>query len=317
MGIARDLRDLIGRTPVLELARLFPSSPCRVLAKLEQMNPMSVKDRAVLSMIHGALDRGDIVPGTEVVEASSGNTAIAVASLAAIFGYRTRIYMSEQCGPERQRLLTAFGAAVVLTPADEHTKGARARALAYCARHPRTTFFLNQHANPDNASAHVRTTGPELWEQAEGRLDALVVGLGTAGTYEGLSTFLKSKNPSIRIIGFEPWASPVYSGGAQGEHHLIGIGPGFVTENFERARRNLDELILVREEDAYEAVRRIARTEGLLVGPSSGAAAHVAGQVAARPEFSGRTVACLFYDTGERYLSESRLFLADGVERED
>ena len=314
MFIARDVCDLIGRTPLLELRRLFPDGQSRILAKLECCNPTSIKDRAVLSMIRAALAQGQITRETEVVEASSGNTAIAIASLAAALGFEARIYMSEICGIERQQILCAYGAKVILTPAAEHTRGARERALAYCREHPGATFFLNQHGNPNNGRAHELTTGPELWEQTQGRLDAVVIGLGTSGTFDGLSRYLKGKNPAIRIVGFEPAASPVYSGGRQGEHHIIGIGPGFVTENFQRSRHNLDELLLVEDAVAFAWAQRIARCEGILVGPSSGAAAWAAGQLAQRPEYAGKTIVCFFYDTGERYLSTAGLFPVDNVE---
>jgi cysteine synthase A len=314
--VAQDYTDLVGQTPLLELNRLFPDSPSQILAKLELFNPMSIKDRAVLSMIRGAMQKGLIRPETEVVEATSGNTGIAIASLGAVFGFRVRLYMSELCSIERQKILCAYGAKVVITPAAEHTRGARERALAYCRVNPETTFFLNQHENPDNGGAHEKTTGPELWEQTQGNLDAVVIGLGTSGTFDGVSRFLKAKKPGIRIIGFEPASSPVYSGGPQGEHHIIGIGPGFVTENFKRSKHNMDEIMLVRDETAYDWARRIARKEGLLVGPSSGAAAWVAGQVALREDFKGKTIVCFFYDTGERYLSTPDLFLLDNVEQD-
>lgn len=314
MIIAKNITDLIGKTPLLELKRLFPDSKAKILAKLELFNPMSIKDRAVLSMICAALEEGRISPETEVVEASSGNTAIAIASLGSIMGFKVRIYMSELATIERRQILCAYGAKVVITPGVEHTRGARERAIRYCEDRPEKTFFLNQHSNPNNGLAHEMTTGVELWEQTEGKLGAVVIGLGTSGTFDGLSRYLKSKNPDIRVICFEPASSPVYSGGQQGKHKLIGIGPGFITDNFKRSKHNLDELLLVDNETAYEWTRLIARREGLLVGPTSGAAAWVAGQVARRPEFEKKTIVCFFYDTGERYLSAPGLFPADNVE---
>jgi len=315
LNVVAEPYDLIGETPLLELKRVFGERPARILAKMECCNPTSIKDRAVLSMVRGAMARGEITERTEVVEASSGNTAIAIASLGAIMGYQTRIFMSELCSVERQQILCAYGAHVVLTPASEHTKGARARAIAYCESHPDTTFFLNQHANPDNGRAHELTTGPEIWEQTNGQIDAVVIGLGTSGTFDGLSRYFKSKDPRIKIIGFEPAASPVYSGGRQGRHKLIGIGPGFVTDNFKRSRQNLDELLLVEDEDAYECARRVARCEGILVGPTSGASVWTAGQLALRHEFANSTIICFLYDTGERYLTADGLFPHDSVER--
>ena len=317
MIVAEDLTDLIGRTPLLRLGRLFAGSPARVYAKLELCNPTSIKDRPVLSMIRAALADGRITPATEVVEATSGNTGIAIASLGAMLGFRARLYMSELCSIERQKLMCAYGATVVLTPAAEHTRGARDRAVAYCEAHPDATFFASQHTNPDNGRAHFDTTGPELWEQTGGQIGAVVIGLGTSGTFEGISGFLKTQDPSIRIVGVEPAASPVYSGGKQGPHAINGIGPGMVTENFERARPNMDEILLVEDADAFEWARRATRKEGVIVGATSGATLWGAAQLAARPEFAGKTVICFYYDSGERYLSVPDLFLADTVERED
>ena len=314
MKTARDITELIGNTPLLELNRLFPNSQARTLAKLELSNPMSIKDRAVLNMIRSAMARGEIRPGIEVVEASSGNTAIAIASLGTIMGYSVKVFMSELCSLERRQILCAYGAMVIITPGEEHTRGARARAIAYCEENPDTTFFVNQHGNPDNGLAHELTTGPELWEQTGGGIGAVVIGLGTSGTFDGLSRYLKNKDPSIRIVAFEPAASPVYSGGEQGKHRIIGVGPGFVTENFKRSRENADEIMLVEDNQAYEMVRKIARKEGLLVGPTSGASAWVAGQIARREEMQGKNIICFFYDTGERYLSTEGLFPVDSVE---
>ena len=315
MNTTADVCELIGKTPLLELRNLFGDLPARILAKMECCNPTSIKDRAVLNMIRSAMSQGKISQETEVVEASSGNTAIAIASLGAVLGYQTRIFMSELCSVERQQILCAYGANIVLTPGKEHTKGARERAIAYCKANPTRTFFLNQHGNADNGNAHELTTGPELWEQTEGRIDAVVIGLGTCGTLDGLSRFLKKKNPGIRIIGFEPAASPVYSGGKQGEHKIIGVGPGFVTDNFKRSQQNIDEIVLVEDDAAYECARQIARQEGVIVGPTSGASAWVAGQLAQRPDYEGKTIVCFLYDTGERYLSTPGLFPASNVEK--
>ena len=312
--VTSDLKDTIGRTPLLELKRLFPNTQARIFAKLETTNPMSIKDRAVLGMIQAAIKTGAITPETEVVEASSGNTAIAIAMLGVLLDFKVRIFMSELASAERAQIICAYGATVVVTPGVEHTRGARARAIRYCEEHPRSTLFLNQHSNPNNGIAHETTTGPEIWEQTNGELDIMVIGLGTAGTFDGLSRYLKSKNPNIRIVGFEPEASPVYSGGPQGRHKLIGIGPGFVTDNFKRSRDNLSELLLVPDKEAYAMTRKIARTEGLLVGPTSGAAAWTCAQLIERPEFADKTLACLFCDTGERYLTVEGLFPADAVE---
>lgn len=305
--------ELIGNTPLLELNKLFGNAPARILAKMECCNPTSIKDRAVLNMIRSAMNQGKISKDTEVVEASSGNTAIAIASLGSVLGYKTRIFMSELCSVERQQILCAYGAKVVLTPGVEHTKGARERAIKYCKKNPSTTFFLNQHGNPDNGKAHEITTGPELWEQTDGKIDAVVIGLGTCGTFDGLSRFFKNKNSDTKIIGFEPAASPVYSGGKQGKHKIIGVGPGFITDNFKRSEHNLDEIIHVDGNTAYEYARKVASTEGVIVGPTSGASVWVAEQLSKRTEFKDKTIICFFYDTGERYLSTPGLFPANNI----
>lgn len=316
MRVVKDVNELIGRTPMLELGRLFADSPARILAKLENCNPTSVKDRAVMSMVDSAMARGDIGPDTAVVEASSGNTAIALARCGAIMGFTVRVYMSDLCSLERRKILRSYGAQVVITPGVEHTRGARQRAMAYCRENPETAFFLNQHGNPDNGRAHEAATGPEIWAQTGGRVDAVVIGLGTCGTFDGLSKFFKKKDKAIRIIGFEPAASPVYAGGRQGKHRITGIGPGFVTDNFKRARRRLDDIIQVSDEDAYQWTRLVARKEGLLVGPSSGSAAWVAGRLSQMEWYRNKTIVCLFYDTGERYLSTEGLFSDEGLEYE-
>jgi cysteine synthase A len=312
MRKVQSVEELVGRTPLLRLNRLFPSHT--VYAKLELFNPLSIKDRAVMSMIAGGLRRGHIGPDTEVVEASSGNTAIAIALLGAVMGFKVRIYMSELASVERRQILCAYGARVVVTSGEEHTRGARERAIRYCRENPERAFFLNQHSNADNGRAHYTTTGPELWEQTGGKLDVMVIGLGTSGTFDGLSTYLKEKDPTIRIVGFEPRSSPVYSGGAPGKHALIGIGPGFVTDNFERSRQNMDEMVLVPDQAAFDMTREIARVEGLLVGPTSGAGAWVCSRLVEREEMRDRTLVCIFCDTGERYLSTPGLFPADNLE---
>lgn len=302
---------------MMRLRRLFPDTRATILGKLELANPMSVKDRPIRNIVARAMADGRITPDTELVEASSGNTAIAIAMFGAARGFPVRVFMSESVSVERLQILNAFGAAVILTPAAEHTRGARARAIAYCERRGGKSWFVNQHSNPDNGDAHVRTTGPEIWAQTGGDIDTMIIGLGTSGTFEGLSRYLKQQKPSLRVVGFEPAASPVYSGGKMGKHRLIGIGPGFVTDNFIRGRERLDELILVSNEDAFETTRRLARTEGILAGVTSGASLWVAGQLAKRPEYAGKTIVCIICDSGERYLSVDGLFPADNVEHID
>ncbi len=308
MRVAKDLTDLIGKTPLLALDRLYPDSDAKVFAKLESFNPMSVKDRPVLHMIREATEQGRINPNIEVVEASSGNTAIALATLGAIMDFPVRIFISEVVSVERRKILAAFGAKIMLTPAAEHTRGARDRAIAYCEVNSDTTFFLNQHGNPDNPRMHELTTGPELWEQLDGRIDAVVIALGTCGTFDGVTRYLKARNPDIQAFGVEPARSPMYSGGEQGTHKIDGMGPGLVTDIFKRAQFKPDEIIKVEDEDAFEWTRLVAQREGLLVGLTSGALAWAAHQVAGREEFEHKTIVTIFYDTGERYLSVPDLF---------
>jgi len=240
MRVANDLTELIGQTPLLALGRLYPETEAKVYAKLEMFNPMSNKDRPVLHMIREAMARGEIHEDTEVVEASSGNTAIAAATLGTIMNFRVRIYMSEVASIERQRAIAAFGATIVLTPAAEYTRGARDRAISYCQANPDKTFFLNQHGSAENPRMHELTTGPEIWQQLEGKVDAIVVALGTCGTFVGVTRYLKSMNPHIYVIGVEPAGSPLYSGGAQGTHRIYGMGPGLVTEIFKNAAQRPD-----------------------------------------------------------------------------
>ncbi len=317
MRIAETLNDLIGNTPLLHLNHLYDEPKARVLAKLEYLNPTSVKDRAVKGMVSEAIKRGEIDQDTTVVEASSGNTAIALAQYGALNGFRVRIYMSDLCSVERRKTICAYGAEVVITPGIEHTRGAKIRAVACHETSPEKTFFLNQHGNADNGLAHELNTGPEIWEQTGGEIDAVIIGLGTCGTFDGISKFMKDKNPNIEMIGFEPESCPVYSGGEQGKHKIIGTGPGFITDNFKRAVNRLDRIIKVSDEQAYGWVRRIAEREGLLVGPTSGASGWVASQLCYSEEYRDKTIVGFFYDSGERYLSAEGLFSLDGVEYEE
>ena len=316
MRVANDLTELIGQTPLLALGRLYPEAEAKVYAKLEMFNPMSNKDRPVLHMIREAMAQGKIHEDTEVVEASSGNTAIAAATLGAIMNFRVRIYMSEVASIERQRAISAFGATIVLTPAAEYTRGARDRAISYCQANPDKTFFLNQHGSAENPRMHELTTGPEIWQQLEGKVDAIVIALGTCGTFVGVTRYLKSMNPHIYVIGVEPAGSPLYSGGAQGTHRIYGMGPGLVTEIFKNAEQRPNKIMLAEDDDAYKWTRLIAQKEGLLVGLTSGALAWAAGELAAKPEFANKTIVTFFYDTGERYLSIDGLFAEGHVVKE-
>ena len=308
MRVAKDLTELIGGTPLLALERLYPDSEATVYAKLELLNPMSIKDRPVLHMVREAMARGKINSGIEVVEASSGNTAISLATLGVIMDFPVRVFISEEVTAERRQILASFGAKIVLTPAIEHTRGARERAIAYCEASPDTTFFMNQHGNPDNPRAHELTTGPEIWEQLNGSIDAVVIALGTCGTFDGVARYLKSKNPTIQAIGVEPAGSPLYSGGKQGKHRIDGMGPGLVSDIFMEAQFKPDEILKVGDDDAFEWTRRVAQKESLFVGLTSGALAWAAHQLANRKEYEHKTIVIIFYDTGERYLSVPDLF---------
>ncbi len=317
MNVVDDISDLIGETPLFRFSKLFPNAPATVLGKMESANPMSVKDRAARHMISSAIADGRLQPGAELVEASSGNTAIAIAMFGASQGFPVKIFMSDLCSIERQQILNAFGAKVVLTPGVEHTRGARERAMRYCEERPGTAYFVNQHSNPNNGDAHAATTGPEIWRQTEGKIDAMIIGLGTSGTFEGLSRYFKSMNPDLQIVGFEPASSPVYGGGDMGKHRLIGIGPGFITENFKRGQSRLDELVRVGDKEAFDMTRKLARVEGILAGVTSGASLVVAEKLMQRPEYAGKTICCLVCDSGERYLSVDGLFPADNVTHMD
>jgi cysteine synthase A len=225
--------------------------------------------------------------------------------------------MSEVVSIERRRSLAALGAKIVLTPGSEYTRGARDRAIAYCEANPKTALFLNQHGNPDNPRMHELTTGPEIWEQLQGKVDAVVIALGTCGTYDGVTRYLKRVHPRIHAVGVEPAGSPLYSGGKQGTHHIYGMGPGLVTDIFKASANKPDEIILAEDDVAYEWTRRVAHKEGVLVGLTSGAVAWAAGRVAARPEFAGKNIVTFFYDTGERYLSIDGLFPSGDIEKVD
>ncbi|QED26780.1 cysteine synthase family protein [Microvenator marinus] len=315
MRVINDISEMVGNTPMIRLNKLFRDSPAEIYGKLELFNPMSVKDRPVKFIIDRAIAEGRIKPGAELVEASSGNTAIALAMVGAAHGFPVKIFMSELCSEERFKILNTFGATVVLTPGVEHTKGSRERAIAYCEEKPGERFFVNQHSNPNNGDAHEATTGPEIWEQLNGELDIMVIGLGTSGTFEGLSRFFKSRDRDVKIVGFEPAASPVYAGGQMGKHKLVGIGPGFVTENFERGRSRLDELYHVTDEAAFAMTKELALREGIMAGVTAGASLWVAKELAAKPENAGKKICSIICDSGERYLSVAGLFPADKVER--
>ena len=295
--------QLIGGTPLVELTRIMEKEglSARLLAKLEMRNPAgSVKDRVAKAMLDEAEAKGLLTPGAVIIEPTSGNTGIGLCSIAALRGYRCVIVMPASMSRERQVLMKAYGAEVVLSPAEEGMAGAIAMAEKLAKQHP-GSFIPGQFVNPANPAAHEATTGPEIWEDTDGRVDIFVAGAGTGGTVTGTGRYLKRKNAAIQVIAAEPAGSPVLSGGKAGKHGIQGIGAGFVPEILDTGV--IDEVMQVTDEEACDAARMIARTEGILAGISSGAALHAAITAAKRPENAGKTIVVLLPDSGERYLS--------------
>ena len=301
--ISKSLTELIGKTPLLELSNYETKNgiPAKIVAKLEYFNPGgSVKDRIALAMIDDAEQRGILKKGSVIIEPTSGNTGIGLASVAAARGYRIIITMPETMSVERRILMRAYGAEIVLTEGSKGMNGAIAKAKELAAITP-NSFIPGQFDNPANPAIHRATTGPEIWEDTDGKVDIFVAGAGTGGTVTGVGEYLKSKNPNVKIVVVEPADSPVLSEGRPGAHKIQGIGPGFVPSVLNT--NVYDEIIPVKNEDAFATAREIGREEGLLVGISSGAAAWAATQLAKRPENAGKTIVVLLPDTGERYLS--------------
>ena len=295
--------QLIGRTPLLELARIQRSQGlrARVLAKLEYFNPAgSAKDRIAKAMIDDAEARGLLKPGSVIIEPTSGNTGIGLASVAAARGYRIIIVMPETMSVERRQLMKAYGAELVLTPGAQGMSGAIARAGELAKEIP-GSFIPGQFVNPANPAAHRASTGPEIWEDTGGQVDIFVAGVGTGGTITGVGQYLKGRRPEVKVVAVEPASSPVLSGGSAGKHGIQGIGAGFVPQVLDPAV--YDEIIAVRDEDAFARGRKMGQQEGVLVGISSGAAVWAAVQLAKRRENAGKTIVTLLPDTGERYLS--------------
>ncbi len=295
--------QLIGKTPLLELTHLEKAYDlhAKLLAKLEYLNPAgSVKDRIAKAMLDDAEASGKLTPESVIIEPTSGNTGIGLASVAAARGYRIIIVMPETMSVERRQLMRAYGAELVLTEGALGMKGAIAKAEALAAELP-NAFIPGQFINPANPKAHFETTGPEIWNDTDGRADIFVAGVGTGGTITGAGKYLKSKNPSIRVVAVEPAASPVLSAGVAGAHKIQGLGAGFVPEVLDTAV--YDEIIPVSNEDAFEIGRKIGSSEGILVGISSGAAVSAAITLAKRPDSFGKTIVVLLPDTGDRYLS--------------
>ena len=303
MGVYTSADQLIGKTPLLELGHIMKKDAlkARLLAKLEYFNPAgSVKDRIAKAMLDDAEARGILKQGSVIIEPTSGNTGIGLASVAAARGYRLLIVMPETMSLERRQLMKAYGAELVLTEGAKGMKGAIARADELAREIP-DSFIPGQFVNPANPAIHRATTGPEIWEDTEGKVDVFIAGVGTGGTLTGVGEYLKEKNPSAKVIAVEPESSPVLSKGVGGSHKIQGIGAGFVPEVLNTAI--YDEVITVGNEEAFRTGKRVGREEGVLVGISSGAALWAALEVAKRPESEGKTIVVLFPDTGDRYLS--------------
>ncbi|RPE06767.1 cysteine synthase A [Paenibacillus polymyxa] len=301
--IYQNLTDLIGNTPLLALTNYSQTQDieANLIAKLEYFNPAgSVKDRIGYAMIKGAEDRGLINKGSVIIEPTSGNTGIGLAFAAAALGYKLIITLPETFSIERRKLLLALGAELVLTPGAEGMRGAIKRAEELAAENP-NSFIPQQFKNPTNPEIHRKTTAEEVWRDTDGEVDIFVAGVGTGGTVSGVGQVLKERKPSVKIIAVEPFDSPVLSGGSPGSHHIQGIGAGFVPDNYNS--EYVDEVFKVKNEDAFATARLLARSEGLLVGISSGAVAYAATQIAKLPENKGKNIVVLLADTGERYLS--------------
>lgn len=301
--INKNLTELIGNTPLLEIGAIEKAAnlKARVIVKLEFFNPGgSVKDRIAIAMIEDAERSGKLMPGSVIIEPTSGNTGIGLAWVSSVKGYKLILTMPDTMSVERQNLLKALGATLVLTPGAEGMAGAIRVANELKEQHP-GSIILQQFENPANPKAHVATTAEEIWNDTDGAVDIFVAGVGTGGTLSGVAKGLKSHNPAIKAVGVEPADSPVLSGGAPGPHKIQGIGAGFVPKNFDA--EVVDEIIPVKNDDAILTSRELARKEGLLVGISAGAAAYAAIELARRPENEGKTIVALLPDTGERYLS--------------
>ncbi len=301
--IYKDATELIGKTPLLELTKIEKALglKAQILAKLEYFNPAgSVKDRIAKAMLDEAESDGRLKASSVIIEPTSGNTGIGLAAVAAARGYRTIIVMPETMSVERRQLMKAYGAEVVLTQGSKGMKGAIAKAEELAAQTP-DSFIPSQFANPANPQAHRETTGPEIYEDTDGEVDIFVAGVGTGGTITGVGEYLKSKNPSVKVVAVEPLSSAVLSSGVAGAHKIQGIGAGFVPQVLNTAV--YDEIIAVSNEDALQTSRLIGRSEGVLVGISSGAAAFAAIELAKRPENAGKRIVAILPDTGDRYLS--------------
>lgn len=303
--IYKNIGELIGRTPIIEAERFSEASGAgsKLLAKLEYFNPAgSVKDRVALNMIEDAEKNGVLKAGATIIEPTSGNTGIGIAAVGVSKGYKVILTMPETMSVERRNLLKAYGAKIVLTEGAKGMKGAIEKAEEL-KKEIEGAVILGQFVNPANAAAHIATTGPEIWEDTDGKVDIFVAGVGTGGTITGVGRYLKSKNPDVKIVAVEPADSPVLSKGKAGAHKIQGIGAGFVPDVLDT--KIYDEVFTVENADAFAAGNRFAKTEGILVGISSGAALHAAAEISKRPENKGKVIVALLPDTGERYMSTS------------
>ncbi|MCC8196055.1 MAG: cysteine synthase A [Ruminococcus sp.] len=303
MTVYNKITDLVGGTPLLRLNNYLKADKyyADILAKLEYLNPAgSVKDRIAKAMIDNAEATGDLKEGSVIIEPTSGNTGIGLAAIAASKGYRIILTMPETMSVERRNLLKAYGAELVLTEGSKGMKGAIAKANELAETIP-DSFIPGQFVNPANPKAHFETTGPEIWNDTDGKVDIFVAGVGTGGTISGVGKYLKSRNPDVKIVAVEPAGSPVLSTGVAGSHKLQGIGAGFVPDTLDTSI--YDEIITIKDEEAFDTGRKLAKVEGLLVGITSGAAVYAASILAKRPENEGKTIVALLPDTGDRYLS--------------
>ena len=303
MRVYRKITDLIGGTPLLELTNYEKANElnAKIYAKLEYFNPAgSVKDRIAKAMLDDAEEKGLLKPGAVIIEPTSGNTGIGLASVAASRGYKVILTMPETMSVERRNLLKAYGAVLVLTEGAKGMPGAIAKAKELAEQTP-NSYIPSQFTNPANPAVHLKTTGPEIWADTDGKVDIFVAGVGTGGTLSGVGAYLKSQNPNVKVVAVEPATSPVLSGGKAGPHKIQGIGAGFVPDTLNTDI--YDEILPVQNEDAFATGRALARSEGVLVGISSGAAVFAAAQLAKRPENAGKVIVALLSDTGERYLS--------------
>ncbi len=303
MKIAEDITGLIGNTPLVKLQRLFPKG--NVYGKCEFMNPMSIKDRPIFQIFLDAEAEGKLKPGDNVIECTSGNTGIAVAYISAIRGYKPILIMSEIQSLERRQILRSLGAELILTPKELGTKGSREKLREMIDENP-NYFYVGQHTNQSNPKAHYLTTGPEIWSDTDGEIDILIAGLGTGGTICGAGKYLKEKKSSVKLIAVEPFESPYISKGIFRPHKLMGTAPGFVPETLNK--EIIDEIFLVKQDDAFAMCREIAKKEGMLVGISSGATCKAAEDISLRAENKDKTIAVILADSGERYLSVEGLY---------